>query len=326
MTTTIAHLTDIHLGPIAGFAPRYWNLKRGLGYLNWVRKRRHDHRRPVLDRLVADMAAQRPDHIAVTGDLANIGLPQEHINALAWLTSLGPPDRVTVVPGNHDTYSRVGRDPGTRRWAAYMTSNGEGLAISDASADGPPFVRVIGDVALIGVDSAVPTPPMVAWGRVGAQQLARLADILQRLRGQGLFRLVLIHHPPLPGQADASRGLRDAAGLEAVLRQGGAELAIHGHNHRNMLAWLACTSGDEGASGRIAVVGAPSASLGRAHRREALARYNLFRIARNPVGGAEPWHVELVGRGLAQPDGPVVEIERLRLTFHGPAPATSPRA
>jgi 3',5'-cyclic AMP phosphodiesterase CpdA len=325
MTTTIAHLTDVHLGPIAGFGPRYWNLKRGLGYLNWVRKRRHDHRRPVLDRIIADMAAQRPDHIAVTGDLANIGLPQEHINALAWLKSIGSPDRVTVVPGNHDTYSALGRDPGTRRWAAYMTSNAEGLAYTDAGGDGMPFVRVIGNVALIGVDSAVPTPPMVAWGRIGARQLARLADILERLRGRGLFRLVLIHHPPLPGQADASRGLRDAAALEAVLRQGGAELAIHGHNHCNMLAWLACTSVAEGPTGRIAVVGAPSASLGRAHRREALARYNLFRIARNPAGAAEPWEAELVGRGLAQPDGPVVEIERLRLTFHSPAPAASPQ-
>jgi hypothetical protein len=331
MTTTIAHLTDVHLGPIAGFAPRYWNLKRGLGYLNWVRKRQHDHRRPVLDRIVADMAAQRPDHIAVTGDLANIGLPQEHINALAWLRSIGPPERVTVVPGNHDTYSRIGRDPGTRRWAAYMASNAEGLAFTDAS-DGPPFVRVIGNVALVGVDSAVPTPPMVAWGRVGAGQLARLAGILERLRGRGLFRLVLIHHPPLRGQADPSRGLRDAADLEAVLRQSGAELAIHGHNHCNMLAWLACAPAveGEGRRGRIAVVGAPSASLGRAHRREALARYNLFRIARNPDGAPEgpeePWQAELVGRGLAQPDGPVVEIERLRLTFHSPAPGTSPQA
>jgi hypothetical protein len=180
-------------------------------------------------------------------------------------------------------------------------------------------VRVIGDVVLIGVDSAVPTPPMVAWGRVGDRQLARLADILRRLRGQGLFRLVLIHHPPLTGQADASRGLRDAADLEAVLKRGGAELAIHGHNHRNMLAWLSCASDAGDSPRRIAVVGAPSASLGRLHRREALARYNLFCIGRKPAGGAEHWQVELVGRGLAEPDGPVVEIERRSLMLAGSA-------
>jgi 3',5'-cyclic AMP phosphodiesterase CpdA len=323
-TTTVAHLTDVHLGPIAGFAPRYWNLKRGLGYLNWVRKRRHDHRREVVDRIVADLVEQRPDHIAVTGDLVNIGLPQEHIAALAWLKGLGPPDRVTVVPGNHDTYSALGRDPGARRWAAYMTSNAEGLAFTDGNADGPPFVRVIGDVALVGVDSAVPTPPLAAWGRVGDRQLARLAGILQRLCERGLFRLVLIHHPPLPGQASAARGLRDAADLEAVLRHSGAELAIHGHNHRNMLAWLSPTSGAERPhGGPFPVVGAPSASLGRVHHREALARYNLFRIARNPAGSTQPWLLELTGRGLARPDGPVVELERRQLMLDGTASETS---
>src|SRR5215510_10570569 len=129
-TLTIAHLTDVHLGPIAGFTPRYWNLKRALGYANWRRNRRLAYERDVLDRIVADLAAQAPDHIAVTGDLTNIGLPQEHINALAWLESLGSPERVTVVPGNHDTYSRIGRDPGARRWAAYMSSNAESRAFA----------------------------------------------------------------------------------------------------------------------------------------------------------------------------------------------------
>jgi 3',5'-cyclic AMP phosphodiesterase CpdA len=320
MTVTIAHLTDVHLGPIAGFAPRYWNLKRGIGYLNWVRKRRHDHLRPVLDRIVADMAEQQPDHIAVTGDLANIGLPEEHIGGLAWLKSLGAPERVTVVPGNHDTYSSIGRDPGARRWAAYMGSNAAGLAYAGEHAGGQPFVRIVGDVALVGVDSAVRTPPFLAWGRIGPEQLARLEEILRRLADVGLFRLVLVHHPPLRHQADATRGLRDAAQLEAVLERTGAELVIHGHNHRNMLAWLPIASRAPGRQGRIAVVGAPSASLGRAHGREALARYNLYRIGHAPKDGLSPWRIELVGRGLAQPEGQVVELERRELALDAACP------
>jgi 3',5'-cyclic AMP phosphodiesterase CpdA len=314
MTTTIAHLTDVHLGPIMGFAPRYWNLKRGLGYLNWVRKRRYEHQRGVLDRIVADMAEQGPDHVAVTGDLANIGLPQEHINALGWLESLGPAERVTVVPGNHDTYSGIGHDPGTRRWTRYMSCDARGLAYAGENAAGPPFVRVVGEVAVIGVDSAVETPPFLAWGRVGREQLARLERILARVRADGLFRLVLIHHPPLRGQADRTRGLRDATDLEAVLQQAGAELVIHGHNHRNMLAWLPRASVGDTLEG-IPVVGAPSASLARPHAREGLARYNLYRIARAP----DAWHAELVGRGLAEPGGPVVELERRELAFDGAA-------
>jgi 3',5'-cyclic AMP phosphodiesterase CpdA len=301
-TVTIAHLTDVHLGPLTGFRPRYWNLKRGLGYANWMRKRRHAHLRRVLDRIVADVMAQAPDHIAVGGDLCNIGLPQEHEAGLRWLESLGLPGLVSVVPGNHDNYCPVERDAGVQRWGAYMASDTQGAPLA-GDERGFPFLRVVGGVvALIGVNSAVPTPPAMAWGRVGEEQLARLAAVLDRGSEAGLFRLVVIHHPPLPGQASAARALKDAAALKAVLARHGAELVVHGHNHINMLGWL------EGASGLVPVVGAPSASMGRPYKGEPLGRYNLFRIE-----GTRPWGIELMGRGLAEPDGPVVEIERRQL-------------
>jgi 3',5'-cyclic AMP phosphodiesterase CpdA len=307
-TTTIAHLTDVHLGPIAGFTPRYWNPKRMAGHVNWLRNRRHAYRRDVLDRIVADMRAQAPDHIAVTGDLANIGLPQEHINALAWLETLGPPDRVTVVPGNHDIYSRIGNDAGTRRWAPYMRSDAQGGAFVDGRAEFP-FVRVVGNVALVGVNSAVPSPLLMAWGIVGNEQLARLSATLQNLAHAQLFRLVLIHHPPLAGQASWARGLRDADALERALSEHGAELVIHGHNHRNMLAWR------QAPAGPFPIVGAPSSSLGHTHKHEALARYNLYRI------GPGARTVTMIGRGLAAPDDPIGELERRTLL-----PMPQPRA
>jgi len=303
MTTqlTIAHLTDVHLSPIAGFTPWHWNLKRALGYANWRRSRRHCYSRDVLDRIVADMRAQAPDHIAVTGDLVNIGLPREHINARAWLESLGSPHQISVVPGNHDIYARLRGDPGTKRWAGYMASDAAG-SVHAGSEAAFPFVRVLGRIALVGINSAVPTPPLVASGRVGAAQLQRIADVLARLGRDGLFRLVLIHHPPLPGQAGRWRGLEDAADMQALLSRHGAELVIHGHNHHNMLAWCAADGGP------VPVVGAPSAALARHHKGEPLARYNLYRIA------GPPWSIELIGRGLERPGGPIVELERRRLT------------
>src|SRR5204863_1475185 len=303
---TIAHLTDVHLGPIAGFTPRYWNLKRALGYANWLRNRRPAYQRAVLDRIVADLAAQSPDHIAVTGDLTNIGLPQEHINALAWLRGVGPPERVSVIPGNHDIYSRLGGDIGSARWTAYMTSNAQGAAHAGHD-EAFPFVRMLGPIALIGINSAVPTPPLVASGRLGADQLARIASVLERLARADIFRLVLIHHPPLPGQARRYRDLEDAAALEKILAQHGADLVIHGHNHHNMLAWCATNAGS-----RVPVVGAPSAALAHPYKREPLARYNLYRIA------GPPWTIELIGRGLERPGGPIVELERRSLA---PLPA-----
>lgn len=303
----LAHLSDVHLGPIRGFTPRYWNAKRLTGFVNWVRKRRHGHSRDVADKLVADALRHTPDHIAVTGDLANIGLPQEHIDALAWLSSVGAPHAVTVIPGNHDIYSRIGRDIGTARWSGYMTSS---VPTGVLQAGGPgepfPFVRRLGRLAIIGINSAVPTPPFAAWGRVGEPQCRALAKALHDLGREGLVRVVLIHHPPLVGQAGIMRGLRDADEVERVLVAEGAELVLHGHNHRNVLAIRATSAG-----GRMAVIGVPSASLRHQHGVEPAARYNLLNIA---VGrarhGAE---IEMIGRGLAEPDGPVVEIERRKL-------------
>jgi 3',5'-cyclic AMP phosphodiesterase CpdA len=303
-TITIAHISDLHLGPPEGFAPRYWNLKRLLGYLNWLKNRRHVHVPAVAARLLADIRAQAPDHLAVTGDLVNIGLPREHENALSWLGGVGPPDRVTVVPGNHDIYSDIGSDPGVARWRAYMASDTWGAA--QHSAPEPfPFLRRIGEVAIVGVNSSVPTPPVIATGRVGAGQIERLGALLRRLGQERLFRLVLIHHPPLPNLARPSRALNDAAGVEAVLREAGAELVVHGHNHTNTLHWVEPLAG----TGATPVVGIASGSAACAYKHEPLARYNLYRISAEPGG----WQVEMIGRGLAGPGGPIVELERRNL-------------
>jgi 3',5'-cyclic AMP phosphodiesterase CpdA len=289
---TIGHVTDIHLGPIRGLSPQYWNLKRATGFVNWQRKRVAIHSRDVTDRLIADLKAQSPDHVAVTGDLINLGLPQEHTDALAWLQSVGPPEHVSVIPGNHDIYSSIGTDQGTARWRAYMTGG--------TPDDLFPYVRRVGPVAVVGLNSAVPTLPMIAAGELGRAQLGRFERLLTGLAHEQAFTIIMIHHPPLPGQASKSRGLRDAAQLEQVLRTHGAGLVIHGHNHRNMLTWC------QGPRWAFPVVGAPSLSAGVAHGDEPPGRYNLYRIDTNE----SPARVEMTGRGLAGPNGPVVELER----------------
>ncbi len=133
-TTTLAHISDVHLAPLAGFHPRYWNLKRGLGYLNWHRGRVSVHLRDVADAIAADAVAQKPDHIAVTGDLANIGLPSEYEAALSWLKALGDPGQVSVVPGNHDIYTaRLHGASCLERWAPYMASDAWGAKLAAAA-------------------------------------------------------------------------------------------------------------------------------------------------------------------------------------------------
>lgn len=304
-TTTIAHLTDLHLSPVAGLLPRYWNAKRALGFANWVRHRERAHDRGVLHLLERDIAEQQPSHIAVTGDLTNLGLPWEHQQALTWMTGLGPPAHVSVIPGNHDIYTRIGRDEGTLRWKPYMCSDEAGGRFAPPEW-GFPYVRLLGRVALIGLNSAIETPPLIAAGKLGEDQRDKLRVVLRRLGEDGLFRLVMIHHPPLPGLTSPSRALKDAMGLRDVLMQAGAELVIHGHNHIAHTTWLRTT-------GRvIPIVAGASASLGSPHKHETLARYNLYRIS------GPPWRVDLQARGLARPNGPVEEVLQQTLT---PAPS-----
>ncbi len=263
---TLAHLSDLHLAPVTGFTARYWNAKRALGYLNWQRARKSVHQRSVADRLEADALALRADHIAITGDLINLGLPAEYDAALQWLKSVGPPDRVTVVPGNHDIYTRLHGHGGVSRWAAYMGSEEQSLAF--------PFVRRVGPVALVGLNSAVETPPFVAAGQLGAHQIEVAGELLDQLKSEGAVRVVLIHHPPLPGLANARRGLRDAAHFARMLEIHGAELVLYGHNHHEKLDWhvTAVTPGKPS----VPVIGVPSASAGKLHKHEPLARYTMF--------------------------------------------------
>ena len=279
MAFTLAHLSDPHLAPLP--APHWSELfnKRVTGYLNWQRNRRFIHDRAVLDAIVADLKAQKPGHIAVTGDLANIALPEEFVRGRDWLQGLGSATNVSVVPGNHDAYVRAGMGYAIRQWGDYMCGDHE-------AADFP-YLRRRGPLALIGLSSAVPTAWGLATGRLGPTQLAALAETLNALKRERLFRVVLIHHPPV-SLARRHKLLLDADPLKRVIAEHGADLLLHGHDHLHMLNWL------EGPSGaRVPAVGVPSASAAPGTARNAAA-YNLYAID----GAPGAWRCEMISRGI----------------------------
>lgn len=293
MAFTLAHLSDVHLAPLP--QPQWRELmgKRLTGYLNWRRKRQYIHAPATLAALIADIKAQAPDHIAVTGDIANIGLPQEYLNGRDFLKSLGSARDVTFVPGNHDIYVPEAASFAARQWEPWMCD--------DDGKSGFPFFRLRGRVALIGVNSGAPTAPFLATGRVGPEQLAELAALLKALKEENLFRVVMIHHPPV-SQAKRHKRLLDADLFKRVIAAHGAELILHGHDHVHMLNWL---NGPNGA--RVPALGVPSASAkpGMDHDN---AAYHLYRID----GAAGNWRCDVVSRGIA-PDGAVVEQKRFAL-------------
>jgi 3',5'-cyclic AMP phosphodiesterase CpdA len=284
---TLAHLSDIHLSPMPRAKRRELLSKRMLGYVNWHRGRKFVHRREILDLITRDVVEQKPDHIAVTGDLVNLGLPEEFMRAADWLHQLGRPERVTAIPGNHDAYVRIHPEAGTRHWRPFMESNPAGEKLFPTPPERFPFVRRFGDVALVALSSAIPTMPFIAAGKIGSVQRDLLGNALDRLKQENLFRIVLIHHPPLRVQAGWHRGLRDAGRVTKVLKQHGAELILHGHNHAQTVLELPT------ATGPAIIVGVPSASEAVEGRNPA-ARWNEYGIARKGDG----WRVQMVGRSV----------------------------
>lgn len=309
---TLAHLSDPHLR-LPGAVP--WPKlvgKRLLGYLACRYKRAKIHDPAVLATLIADVKAATPDHIAVTGDLTNLALPDEFTQATDWLHRLGTPDAVTVVPGNHDAYVATSPQQSLGRWAAYMAETGS--ATPPEAQPRFPFVRRRGEMAIVGVSSACPTPIFCATGRLGDEQLAALTSCLEALAAEGLFRTVLVHHPPVPGLADRRKGLTDAPAFGEVIRKAGAELILHGHNHQFSMAQLPTPNGF------APVIGVPSASARPLHGCERAA-YHLYRI----VGRDEDWQLEVEVRGFDDALGQLLVEDRFELTIPRGPGSRSPR-
>ena len=293
MVFTLAHLSDVHLAPLSD--PHWRELigKRLTGYINWRRRRQYVHDSAVLSALIADLKAQTPDAIALTGDIANIGLAQEYLHGRDFLESLGSARDVTFVPGNHDIYVPEAAAFAARQWDAFMCD--------DDGKSGFPFVRRRGPVALIGVNSGVPTAPFLATGWNGPKQLAELAGLLKTLKSENAFRVVLIHHPPV-STAGRHKRLLDADVFKRVIAAHGTELILHGHDHVHMLNWLAGPNGS-----RVPAVGVPSASA-RPGMDKDNAAYHLYRIE----GAAGNWRCEVVSRGMTS-GGEIVEEKRFKL-------------
>lgn len=264
-------------------------MKRLVSGLAWRRKRHH-HQPEVLRAIVADIAAAAPDHTVVTGDLTNFSTAAEYAAAAEWLAGLGDPDAVTVSPGNHDALVKSAKSGRFASWRPWLGDDGQTF----------PFVRRRGPIALINLSSAVTTAVHLAQGRLGQDQIARLAVALKANGDAGLCRVVLIHHPVVDGVVSTRKALTDRSDLEQVLAGCGAELVLHGHAHRTVLSAIS------GPGGSIPVLGVPSASMAPGHVEA--ARWHLIEVTPSASGV----RIDVTLRGI-ESDGGVAEIGRYRL-------------
>lgn len=290
----LAHLSDVHLGPLPDMTYRELISKRVTGWYNWQRNRRKHIHGGVIDAILDDIEAAAPDHIAVSGDLVNLALDEEIEAARKWLVDLGQPDRVSAVPGNHDAYVPGAFDRACRSWAPFMTGDNAGPPRGN---DEFPYLRVRAAVALVGVTSARATAPFMANGFFREGQAERAAKMLDDTRDRGLFRVLMIHHPPVRGAALQHKRLFGIGRFQDMVRDHGADLVLHGHTHLPTLNWM------PGQGKPVPVVGV--AAAGEAHGEEKpLAQWNLIEID----GAAKDWTVRLTRRGLSERDGKVGQI------------------
>lgn len=198
--TTIAHLSDLHIGqPRADEAAR---------------------------RLVSAILADLPDVIVITGDITDDGANAQYAKAFKILRPLVRPDcLLLIVPGNHDVgakgmlYDRSARER-FRLFVSVLT----GLDVLPGAF---PFVYTVNDCRFISLDTCTP-PTQLARGNVGYLQRQALARELEAARRGGFRAVVAGHHHPF----DRGLGLdmADSAELLATLSHR-TDLLLFGHKH-----------------------------------------------------------------------------------------------
>jgi 3',5'-cyclic AMP phosphodiesterase CpdA len=254
----IAHLSDLHLLDLEGAVPSRLFNKRFTGWVNIKLKRGHHHKPAPVRAAATEIERLGVDHVVITGDVSNLSLEREFDRVKDVLEhDLGlAADRISVVPGNHDAYTRGAVRAGRfAQWfAPFMKSDLPELT----GATGFPYVRLRGPVAIIGLSTAVARPPLVASGELGDAQLAALGRALAHPEVSRRTVVILQHHPihnPPSRAKTLLEGLVDADQELALLSHLERGLVLHGHLHRRIHRTV------ETVRGTVDAVGSTSASL-----------------------------------------------------------------
>jgi 3',5'-cyclic AMP phosphodiesterase CpdA len=224
--TRIAHLSDAHvLDPRPSRTRSGWSMR--LRFLSFGRPLDALGRRKKLRGALEAARRSGAQHFVVSGDLTEIGAPGEFETLAEVLhDSKIEPERVTLVPGNHDLYS----DPHAWRWAL----TGPLSAFARSSAEKPGKTVEIAGATLLPIDATLHQPVTRSAGRMAADALEAIE---KRASDPMLSRrpLVLVqHHPPFVRATQAwdwVDGLVGARPLMALLETFRHLFVLHGHLH-----------------------------------------------------------------------------------------------
>lgn len=228
----LAHFSDIHvtLSPL-GAGPGLSG-KRLAGTANYYVGGRGRHFRGAegrIERLLADVDRSEPDHVLCTGDVTQMSWPEEFRRAASLFGArLDHPELYTVLPGNHDRYTKQASE---ERWFE--------AAFGAVAPPSYPFVKPLdhGRVHLVAVDVTRPAGLVDSSGELGEKQRAKLEAVLTDPKLADTFNILTMHYGlrKADGRPDGPRhGIRDYRALEALLARPEVrvDLVLHGHMHR----------------------------------------------------------------------------------------------
>jgi 3',5'-cyclic AMP phosphodiesterase CpdA len=233
----IAHISDLHVLELNGTHWSRFLNKRATGAVNLAGLRRNAHPVHVAELLAERLRAEDIDHVILTGDLTNLALESEFARVRQVVERIGPPDYITMIPGNHDMYTRgaLRHHRFERYFQDYLVDETDPLR--SALTKGRlhyPFVRAPAPhVRIYGLSSAIPTPPLLAFGHVGRAQLDRLRALVAAEPPTVRVRIVLVHHNlhHRVGAAEYVASLIDRKALGEAMHDIHATVVLHGHTH-----------------------------------------------------------------------------------------------
>ncbi len=308
----IAHISDLHVLDLAGTTWRQYLNKRVTGVANLLGARRNAHPVALAEKLADRLAKTDIDHVFITGDLTNLALDSEFARAKQVIARIGPPHRVTLIPGNHDLYTKGSLKSGRfEQWFSTYLSDNRNVQLQTVPGrrDHFPLVRVPAPhIRVYGLSSAVPTLPLIAQGQVGDAQLQRLEALVAAEPAEVTVRVVLVHHNlhRRHAKGDYMSQLLDRKAVAATIRRIGATLVLHGHTHNPHQGHLARLT-----AAPIPVLGCGSSTWHRQDKE--YARFNVITVGADRLVSVvshryashadqfELEHTDLLDRAL-QPD------------------------